>query len=115
MKKTKMLKKNYEFGNVLKRGTYYSGRTIEVFVKQNHKNINFLGIAISSKICKATKRNYIKRIIRENYKNMEEHLKTGYSIVFLWKRKMDIKQACYSNVEKDMKKIFCDAKIFLED
>ena len=50
------------------------------------KNVNFLGIAISSKICKATKRNYIKRIIRENYKNMEEHLKTGYSIVFLWKR-----------------------------
>ena len=45
----------------------------------------------------------------------EEQIKTGYSIVFLWKRKIDIKQACYSNVEKDMKKIFCNAKIFLED
>ena len=88
MKKTKMLKKNYEFGNVLKRGTYYSGRTIEVFVKQNHKNVNFLGIAISSKICKATKRNYIKRIIRENYKNMEEHLKQGIALFFYGKGKL---------------------------
>ena len=115
MKKTKMLKKNYEFGNVLRKGTYYSGKTIEVFMKRNNKNINFLGIAISSKKGKAVKRNYIKRIIRENYKNIEKQIKTGYTIVFLWKRKVDIRQACYQNVEKDIKKIFGEAKIFLED
>ena len=29
MKKTKMLKKNYEFKNVLTKGTYYSGKYID--------------------------------------------------------------------------------------
>ena len=40
MKKTKMLKKNYEFRNILSRGKYYSGKYIEVFLKKNNKNIN---------------------------------------------------------------------------
>ncbi len=115
MKKTKMLKKNYEFGMVLKKGTYFSGKMIEAFIKRNSQDTNFLGIAISSKICKAVKRNYIKRLIRENYKNIENQINTGYSIVFLWKRKVDIKQASYPNVEEDMKKIFAKAKLFLED
>ena len=85
MKKTKMLKKNYEFKNVLNRGKYYSGKYIAIFIKKNNKNINFLGIAVSSKLGKAVKRNYVKRIIRENYKQIEEHIKIGYDIVFIWK------------------------------
>ena len=32
MKKTKMLKKNYEFKNVLTKGKYYSGKRIEAFI-----------------------------------------------------------------------------------
>ena len=40
MKKTLMLKKNYEFRNVLNRGKYYSGRYIEVFIKQNGNKKN---------------------------------------------------------------------------
>ena len=35
MKKTKMLKKNYEFRNVLNRGKFYSGKYIEAFHKKN--------------------------------------------------------------------------------
>ena len=74
MKKTKMLKKNYEFKNVLTNGKYYSGKRIEAFIKNNNssKKINYLGIAISAKIAKAVRRNMIKRLIRENYKNFEE-------------------------------------------
>ena len=79
------------------------------------KYINFLGIAISSKLGKAVKRNYIKRIIREVYRNTEEQIKTGNTIVFLWKKNAEIKQACYENVKKDIEKIFKDAEIFLEE
>ncbi len=49
MKKTKMLKKNYEFKNVLTKGKYYSGRYIEAFIRDNNKNYNLLGLAISTK------------------------------------------------------------------
>ena len=42
MKKTKMLKKNYEFRDVLSRGKYYSGEYIEAFLKKiNLINITF--------------------------------------------------------------------------
>ncbi len=112
MKKTKMLKKNYEFKNVLSKGKYYSGYCIEAFVRKNNlKNENLLGIAIGTKIAKATKRNHIKRLIRENYKNLEDSTNTGYSIVFLWKKKIDIKNAKYENIKKDMNKIFDKAGI----
>lgn len=115
MKKTKMLKKNYEFRTVLNKGEYYYGKYITASVRKNNKNINFLGIAISSKIGKAVKRNHIKRLIREAYKNEEERIKAGNTIVFLWNKHKDSKNVYYKNIEKDVKKIFSDAKIFIEE
>lgn len=115
MKKTKMLKKNYEFKNVLTRGKYYSGKRIEAFIKYNNSNINinFLGVAISSKIAKAVRRNKIKRFIRECYKNLEDNIETSYSIVFLWKKKVNIEEANYENIMNDMKNIIRKANIFI--
>ena len=111
MKKTKMLKKNYEFKHVLSKGKYYSGKNIEVFIKDNNKNCNFLGLAISSKTGKAVKRNKIKRLIRENYKILEPQIKCGNSMVFLWKKKADIENASFENIKKDMNNIFEKANI----
>lgn len=116
MKKTKMMKKNYEFRNVLSKGNYYSGKYIEAFIKKNNKEkINLLGIAISVKIAKAVKRNHIKRLIRENYYFYEDIIKSGYQIIFLWKKKVDIRNSTYSNIKKDMKAIFDKAKIIEEN
>ena len=106
MKKTKMLKKNYEFKNVMNRGKYYSGKNIEAFIKDNNKNCNLLGLAISVKAAKAVKRNRIKRLLRENYKILEPQLKDGKSIIFLWKKKADIENATFNNIQKDMNHIF---------
>ena len=115
MNKTKMLKKNYEFKNVLSKGKYYSGENIEAIILKNNKSYNLLGLGISTKIGKAVKRNMVKRLIRENYKKIENRINTGYSIVFLWKRKVDIKQATYKNIEKDMKIIFDKAQIIVKE
>lgn len=106
MKKTLKLKKNYEFKRVLTKGNYYSGKYLDVFVKQNNRSINFIGIAIGVKIAKAVKRNRIKRLISENYRLMEENLKVGYNIVFLWKKKVDICNATFFNIKEDMTNIF---------
>lgn len=107
MKKTLKLKKNYEFRRVLTKGKYYSGKYLDVFVKeQRDKNINYIGIAIGVKIAKAVKRNRIKRLIRENYRLIEHKLNTGYNIVFLWKKKVDIENATFANIQKDMINIF---------
>ena len=37
MKKTKMLKKNYEFKYVLSKGKYFSGKYIEAFIKEKEQ------------------------------------------------------------------------------
>ena len=112
MKQTKMMKKNYEFRNVLSKGKYYSGRYIEAFVKKNKIDyVNFLGLAVSVKTAKAVKRNHIKRLLRENYQKQEPLLKKGYSIVFLWKKKADVSDAKYHNLEKDMQIIFDKAHL----
>ncbi len=115
MKKTNMLKKNYEYKNVLSKGKYYSGKYIEIFIKKNNKNINLLGIAIGTKIAKAIKRNKIKRLIREAYRDIEKNIYTGYSIVFLWKKKADIKNANFENIKNDIIRIFGKASILIED
>ena len=115
MKHTIMLKKNYEFKNVLSKGKYYSAENIEAFILKNNFNYNLLGLAISTKIGKAVKRNMIKRLIRESYNNTEQSIKLGYSIVFLWKKKADIKNATYNNIKKDMNIVFDKAELFLKE
>lgn len=116
MKKTKMMKKNYEFRNVLSKGKYYSGKYIEVFIKKNREeNQNLLGIAVGVKIAKAVKRNHIKRLLRENYCFYENKIKSGYQIVVLWKKKANIEDSTFQNIKNDMKNIFDKAKILEEN
>ena len=115
MKKTKMMKKNYEFKYALSKGKYYGGKYIEAFIKTKNKQpINFLGIAISVKIAKAVKRNHIKRLIRESYRKQEETIKTGNQILIILKKKVDIKNATFQNINQDMKTIFDKAQIIEE-
>ena len=110
-----MMKKNYEFKYVLSKGQYYSGKYIEAFIKKSKaQEINFLGIAIGVKIAKAVKRNHIKRLIRENYNSFEEEIKSGFHIVFLWKKRVGIEKATFENIKNDMKIIFDKANILKE-
>lgn len=116
MKKTKMLKKNYEFKNVLSKGKCIYGKNIIAYVlKNNSRTDNYLGIAISTKIGKAVRRNHLKRLIREGYKFYESRILAGNTIVFLWNRKMDVQSATYQGIKQDMNYIFKKAKIYLDD
>ena len=111
MKSILTLKKNYEFKNVLDKGKVYYGNQIIVYINKIKKEKNILGIAINTKLCKANKRNKLKRLIRENYRLVNKFLKQGYNIVFLWNKKTDIKQADYFIIKKDMENIFKKAKM----
>lgn len=105
MKRTTMLKKNYEFKYVLDRGKKHRGEFIDIYIKRNNLNENKLGIAVSKKTANSVNRNKIKRLIRENYRLIEDKIGTGNSFVILWKKSKDIKEANFFNIKKDIIKI----------
>ena len=115
MKKTEMLKKNYEFKNVLSKGKFYRGKEIEIFITKNNKNRNFLGIAIGTKNGKAFQRNRAKRIIRESFSKLEGQLVDGYNIVVLMNKKFLIEDINFFEILDDMKKIFFKAEILKKE
>ena len=115
MKKTEMLKKNYEFKTVLSKGKFYKGVEIEIFILKNNKKRNFLGISIGAKNGKAYQRNRAKRIIRECYSSFENNIKDGNSIVILMNKKFDIENIKFSEVLKDIENIFLKAEILKKE
>ena len=114
-----MLKKNYEFKNVLTRGKYYGGKQIEIFVLKNKKPSKsyyipktfILGIAVSKKVGNSVSRNRIKRLIKENYRLLEKDIKENNSLVILWKKSVDKEEADFYKIKEDMKQIFEKAEI----
>ncbi len=111
MKKTMMLKKNYEFKTVLTKGKCFKEKEIEVFILKNNKKRNFLGIAIGTKNGKAFQRNRAKRIIREAYTRLEDLVSEGNSIVILMNKNYPIDNITFSAVFEELDKIFKFANI----
>lgn len=111
MKKTTMLKKNYEFKAVLTKGKCFKEKEIEIFILKNNNKRNFLGIAIGTKNGKAFQRNRAKRIIRECYSKLENNIAEGNNIVILMNRNCNIETLTFSTVLEEMDKIFKIANI----
>ena len=116
MKKLNTLKKNYEFKRVLNNGQYYYGKYIQFFIIKNKKNINRIGIAVSSKVAGAVGRNKIKRLIRENYRILvKNNILKGYDFVFVWNKNRDPKEADYYKIKKDFENIFKRTGILINE
>ena len=106
-----MLKKNYEFKQVLTRGNHYSGNIIKAVILKRKFNDNFLGIAVNKKMGKAVNRNRVKRLLRVNYKIIEKNIKSGYAVLFLLRSNIDIKKIDFWSINRDMIKILETAKV----
>ena len=106
MKKSIMLKKNYEFKYLLSKGKFYYGKYFHIYIKETNLNFNKFGIAISKKSGKAVKRNHIKRLIRENYKNFESKIKTGVDILIVINKNINIEEVTFKQIEDNFLNIF---------
>lgn len=116
MRKLNTLKKNYEFKRVLNNGQYYYGKYIQFFIVKNKKDLNRMGIAISSKIAGAVERNKIKRLIRENYRILiRNNILKGYDFVFIWNKNKNPKEANYYDIKNDIENIFKRTGILINE
>ena len=115
MKKTEMLKKNYQFKKVLIKGKFYTEKELEIVVIKNNTKRNFLGIAIGTKNGKAFQRNRAKRLIRECYRKLEQELIEGKSIVILIKKGYDLNNLQYNELYECMEKCFKKANLIKKE
>ena len=114
MKKTIMIKKNYEFKILFSKGKFYHGEFIHMYIKQTNQDINKFGIAVSKKQGKAVKRNHIKRLIRENYKNLELKMKTGINVLIVINKDKDIKDISFKDIEENFLRTLKKANVLVD-
>ena len=114
MKKIKTLKMNYEFKNVFDKGRYYVNNQVIIYALKNNLDYNRIGIAVSTKLGHAVKRNRIKRLIRSAYQSFD--LKNeSLDIVFTWNKKASIEEASYEIIREELYKTFKKIQILNEE
>ena len=82
-----------------------------MYIHKNNSGINRLGIAVSKKVGKAVERNRLKRLIRENYKIIEDKFNGNFNIVIIVNNKINSKEVKYYDIQKDFNNILKKAKM----
>lgn len=98
-----MLKKDREFRVVYKRGKSIANRYLVLYIIRNNSKENRIGFSVSKKVGKAIVRNRVKRLLRENFRNLNADLKKGYDMIFI--SRVVAKDATYEQIRKSMEKL----------
>lgn len=101
MNNTIPLKKNYEFMRIFKKGRFQAGKFMTLYVLENRFGSNRLGITASRKVGNSVKRNRLKRLIRENYRLIEDNIESGFDIIFVARESNIMPE--FDDIRKEMK------------
>ncbi len=77
------LKKNADFRNVYENGKSYADKYLVMYVLENNKSINRLGISASKKVGNSVVRHRFARLVRESYRLHENIFNSGLDIVVI--------------------------------
>lgn len=83
MKYSESLKKNRDFQNVYRKGKSYANRYLVMYVLENNKDTNRIGISVSKKVGNSVIRHHLTRLIRESYRLHEDMFNSGLDIVVI--------------------------------
>ena len=81
MRFSESLKKNSDFQNVYRNGKSYANKYLVMYVLENNKEINRLGISASKKVGNSVVRHRFARLVRESYRLHENIFNSGLDIV----------------------------------
>jgi ribonuclease P protein component len=74
---------NYAFTRVYRKGRFLSGRFVVLHYLRRSGPYNRLGVTASRKVAGSVRRNRIKRLLRESYRQLEDQLATGYDLILV--------------------------------
>ena len=125
MKKTSSIKKNYEFYRVYKKGIFKAGRYLVIYLLKNRTGRNRIGISVGKKVGNSVQRSRMTRLVKENFRLLEEGVKTGYDIVITVRslpraaktpnNKMKaVRLPSYKEIRNEMYKLFLKLDFFQE-
>jgi ribonuclease P protein component len=77
------LRKSTEFRRVFSRGRRAATRYFVIYLLPNNLACPRIGIQIKAKIGTAVKRNYIKRMVRENFRKMKTEFQVPLDLIFI--------------------------------
>ncbi len=92
------LKKNTDFQNVYENGKSYVDKYLVMYVLENNKGINRLGISASRKVGNSVVRHRFARLVRESYRLHENIFNSGLDIVVVARK--SAASAGYAEIEK---------------
>ena len=76
-------KKNRDFRLVYKEGKSCANKYLVMYIRENHSDVNRLGISVSKKVGNSIVRHRLTRLIRESYRLQEERFRCGLDIIVI--------------------------------
>jgi len=100
MKFSESLKKNADFRRVYNKGSSYANKFLVMYILNNNKEENRLGISVSKKVGNSVVRHHLTRLIRESYRLHEDKFHFGFDIVVI--ARIHAKNASYHEIESSL-------------
>lgn len=97
------IKRRRDFKNIYSNGKSLANQYIVMYYISNNMNINRVGFSVSKKIGKSVVRNRYKRLLFENFRQIDADLVKGYDIIFIARNK--IVEADYYILRNAMKRL----------
>lgn len=114
MQFSESLKNNRDFQSVYKNGKSYANKYLVMYVFENNKNINRLGISVSKKVGNSIVRHRFARLVRESYRLHENIFNSGLDIVVIARNSAaDVNYAKIESALLHLGKLHGIIKIFL--
>lgn len=102
LKKREKLIHRWEFETISREGEKRYSSYFVILIKKNDLGIRRLGITITKKVANATKRNRIKRLLREFFRQNKNLLPESCDCLFIAKQGMPVNTIDYADIYEDL-------------